>query len=382
MAHVFIVNENTFNIHLKYMFAGTGAKEFNCNFLRNEEKIECERILTSMIADISRVQEDDDIIFYLQQNNGKEGRFFGSFKIKKTPFLCDGTYLGEELYKKLPFRVEIKEGEVYSKGITERECLDSLKGIKHPSELCWSLIYRKLKGNRGCTMITNYEYEKIMKKIREKNNNNQIYGEAFEYDKLNNIIIDTKKIDTYIGKKESLDIKERLMYKVNKGQSCEPHLQAYIMQNYKEIKDIFVDEIDINWIGNEVSCGVGMQSIDAVFIQENEKEVYIHLCELKDEELYKNQFIENQINKYIEWMKDYIVPTYNKKVILCPVIICKKISEKARKNTRMKDEKLHKELNERFRYESLEHIDISNIKFIEFEIKNNEIKFERNKVYG
>ena len=48
----------------------------------------------------------------------------------------------------------------------------------------------------------------------------------------------------------------------------------------------------------------------------------------------------------------------------------------------MKDEKLHKELNERFRYESLEHIDISNIKFIEFEIKNNEIKFERNKVYG
>lgn len=70
--------------------------------------------------------------------------------------------------KGLSYRIEIEADTVYSYGITEHEYLDDLTGKEAPYELCWSLIYRKLKGNRGCTMITPYEFEDLLCKIKKK----------------------------------------------------------------------------------------------------------------------------------------------------------------------------------------------------------------------
>ena len=95
MAHVFIVDENTLSIHLKYKFAGTGAKEYKCNYLENnnvEVKSSIERLLSGMIADISRVKKGDAVIFYLQQTSKHEGMFFGSFFVKEDPFLCKNDF--------------------------------------------------------------------------------------------------------------------------------------------------------------------------------------------------------------------------------------------------------------------------------------------------
>ena len=369
MAHVFIVDEKTFSIHLKYRFAGTGAKDYKCDFLKDnasEVKPTIERLLSGMIADISRVKKNDDVIFYLQQTAMHEGMFFGSFKVAEEPFLCCDNYLEKELGKNLPFRVKLNPNKVFEKGITERECLDSLKGIEHPSQMCWSLIYRKLKANRGCTMITNYEYEQIMKKIELKNNGKFLDSDKFDYLLEANKIISISQKCEYKGKKESLDIKNRLLYKKNKRNAYESHLQAYILQNIFNIECLKINKNLPIWIGNEVSCGVGMQSIDICFIQEDEKEVYISICELKDEQLELK--IKNQIEKYVEWITDYIIPTYNKKIIIIPRIIAPKPSDKTIS--------IYNEIKDSLKKNENNKIIIKNIEYISFIEKNNEIVFE------
>jgi len=367
MAHVFIVDEKTLNVHLKYMFAGTGAKDFKCDFLLNnaiEIKPSTERLLSGMISDISRVKPGDDIIFYLQQTALHEGMFFGSFKVIEAPFLANDNYLEEELDKNLTFRVKLKADKVYPKGITERECLDSLKGINHPSELCWSLIYRKLKGNRGCTMITDYEYNKIMKKISEKNNDICLKSNGFSYDKDKNEIVPIDLYKNYNGTKESLDITKRLIYKKNKKNAYETHLQAYILQKINEIEILKPTKDKITWLGNEVSCGVGMQSIDICFYQETEDKLNITICELKDEQPVP--YIKNELEKYIEWIKDYIIPTYNKQVILYPTIVAPKPTTKTiNVYTQIKNSTIY----------NSENITIKPIRYISFTIEE-EISFE------
>lgn len=328
MAHVFIVDEKTLPIHLKYQFAGTGARDLKCDFLINmDDSIasSTERMLTGMIADISRIRPGDDILFYLRQNKNHDGMFFGSFKAIDRAFLCDNDYLEEELGKNLTFRIRITPGTVYSNGITERDCLDSLDGISHPSQMCWSLIYRKLRANRGCTMITDFEYEQIMNKIKRRNTG-ALNSNYYDYDKESNQIIVSDSSYEYTGNEKSLDIKNRLLYKLNSGRAYETHLQAYIVQNLHSIADLKINDANISWIGNEVSCGVGMQSIDVSFIQEDNNEVNFVICELKDEQPI--QYIQKQIEKYVSWLIDYIVPNYNKKIIIHPTIIAPKPKSK------------------------------------------------------
>ena len=365
MAHVFIVNDQTFKVHLNYMFAGTGAKDLNCDFLIDmNSSITTEKLLTQMIADISRIRIGDSVLFYLQQNKTHEGMFFGSFKVKSNPFLSSDNYLEDELGKKLTFRVELETGEVYENGITERDCLDSLENITHPSQMCWSLIYRKLNGNRGCTMITDYEYNSIMKKIRSINKK-PILSDKYDFDSSNYQIITFDGNTKYKGKKESLDIYNRLLYKHGRDNAYESHLQAYILQNLEKIKPLINDQIPITWIGNEVSCGVGMQSIDVAFIQENKKEAHFVICELK----YKqpDEDIKEQINKYVIWMKEYILPTYNKKLIIHPTIIAPYPKKKALEmyNRIKSSTKLDTDV-----------LKIEEIKYIGFSFDDEIIKFE------
>jgi len=105
--HVFIVNKQTFPIHLQYRFAGTGAGD-------NEQHIE-------LLADIKRVRPEDKVIFYLEGVG-----FYGIFKVAQgTPLVFnDWTYLSEELGKKLIYRVLIEPDEVYPGYVNVWEELD------------------------------------------------------------------------------------------------------------------------------------------------------------------------------------------------------------------------------------------------------------------
>lgn len=69
MTHIFIVNEKTFKLHLEYMFAGTGYSTNIPDFIV-ENKTEPvasskEKTFTSMIADISKIKENDIVAFYV-----------------------------------------------------------------------------------------------------------------------------------------------------------------------------------------------------------------------------------------------------------------------------------------------------------------------------
>lgn len=335
MTHVFIVDDRTFKIHLEYMFAGTGAGEKGCPFLLDSNANlhhSIEQILVSMIADVSRIRVGDNIIFYLQANNNHEGMFFGVFKAASKAFFDDNddeNYLKDGLGKGLSFRVLIEPNEVYSIGITEHELLDDIGLHSKPHRLCWSLIYRKLKGNRGCTMIMDYEYEQnIMLLLSCRNHDTTLKCSGYTYDSLKCKIV-RGVTKAYKGRKDSLDIAPRMYHKALKCQAFEVHLQAYLVQMFSAGKKEYLDLFGIKsdhyfWLGNEVACGVGMQRIDILIIQEIDKHVKIVPIELKDEQ--PNSFVFNQVNWYVEWIRQYVVPNcgaYNKTLEIIPFVVAR-----------------------------------------------------------
>ena len=63
--HVFIVNEATFPIHLRFLFAGTSAG-------RNDESMD-------LLADIACVRPGDPVIFYIEGTPQRSGGFLWPF---------------------------------------------------------------------------------------------------------------------------------------------------------------------------------------------------------------------------------------------------------------------------------------------------------------
>lgn len=332
--HVFIVNEQTFKYHLEYMFAGTGAGDKKSPFLYNASvsfNANSERNLVGMIADISRIQIGDNIIFYLQATSGKQGQFFGVFTAKSKAFFDENNsdnYLKAELGKGLSYRILIEASDygVYRKGITEHEYLDSLESKNHPYELCWSLIYRKLKGNRGCTMITDFEFNDLLSKLKSKSKRLS-FTDNYTYDFSLGEISDNTNIRVYNGKQNSLSIENRLLYKANRNNAFETHLQAYILQNIRSIGLLDYTEKEF-WIGNEVSCGVGMQRIDILIKQETNDKICFKVVELKDEQPTAN-IVDYQLSWYTKWLFDYIIPNYSEKTVeITPCIVAAKTDNK------------------------------------------------------
>ena len=343
MYHVFVVNDVTFKYHLEYLFAGTCALQ-NPDFLEDSEyrnpsnkndgvTPKQELSICGMIADVSRIRPGDKVIFYLTQTTELEGMFFGIFVVKGLAFfdLNDGNYLSPQLGVNLNFRVILSPDKVYARGVSEREALDSLRGITHPSQMCWSMIYRKLKGKRGCTMITDYEAYRLVNLIKKANNGRELKSKCFTYDNELNQITSNEQRNPYRGTKCDLDVKDRMLVKAERQNKYEAHLQAYVLQHIdkKPLKDLL--NVDTNvpvWIGNEVSCGVGMQSIDIMTQQCGKKDIYINVIELKCVEPY-DDILDKQLPKYENWILDYISPLYQEKhVHIRPIIIAKLFGRK------------------------------------------------------
>ena len=345
--HVFIVDSKTFKVHLEYLFAGTGAGnkyiDFN-NSKNTEQHHSSENVLIEMIADANRIRSGDKIIFYLQQNKGEaiyEGKFFGVFKAKNNWSFLDNNdddqYLKNKLEKSLTFRTLIEPYEVYSKGVTEWEALDEIKNIQSPNQMLWSLIYRKLKGNRGNTMITIYESERLCQLIRNKNLRKQIDPEnkKLSFNKKEQEIVLTEELENkYEGRTEELNLLPRLIAKYENNRAFEGHLQAYIVKNIGQSindsldKSVLGTGFKLEWLGNEVSCGVGMQRIDVVASIIRKEQRILLPIELKatEADLTNTQ----QIQRYIDWIEQYYIP--NKQSDIQPVLISKKINDKDSEN--------------------------------------------------
>lgn len=280
-----------------------------------------------MLADCSRVRINDNVIFYLQAKDGRDGRFYGIFKIDSEPFLDlngEQQYLAEEgLRKVLPYRVRLRPYKVYSKGVTEWTALDDIEQVPTPDKMIWSLIYRKLRGNRGNTMITIYEAKRLLNLIRSENDSHFISGNHFSFDLSNRIIVPGKGAKN-TGQEQQINILPRLIFKYNSKKSYEAHLQSYIIGNIEKnlslLRALGLDAASINWIGNEVSCGVGMQRIDIMLSKiENPTQRIVLPVELKAVPASEDNI--SQISRYIDWIEQYYIP--NRTSTIEPVLICR-----------------------------------------------------------
>ena len=380
--HVFIVDNTTFKYHLEYQFAGTGAKDSYIDFNSSPTtKLyhSAENNLVGMIADSQRIRKGDFVIFYLQQNISQgifEGKFYGIFKAKEDLSFLDNNdekqFLKNDLVKSLTFRALIEPYEVYAKGVTEWEALDEIKHIQSPNQMLWSLIYRKLKGNRGNTMITIYESERLFKLLRDKNKRQILQGLNFTYDSPTQEITLDKTVHRYTGRKEPIDILPRLSRKFNEGKAFETHLQAYIIQNIgrntnQSLDNCLLEGVDLEWIGNEVSCGVGMQRID-VMLPLTKKDIRIAMpIELKSVEANLNNII--QLQRYVDWLEQYYIP--NRISDIQPVLIAKKIEDK--------NQVCYKEITNSFKKFNGINSKCLPMKYIEYELKNNKLEFKEEK---
>lgn len=336
--HVLIVDETTFKLHLEYMFAGTGSATDTVDFnnsptttLYAGRKFAGENKLCGMIADFGRVRLGDRIIFYLQANGGNEGKFYGVFKVKSTEVFLENysptQYLLSDLGKNLTFRVEIEPDTVYAKGVTEWEALDSIRGLTSPNQMLWSLIYRKLKGNRGNTMITLYESERLIQIIRTANSRIALTGLKFTFDNVTKQIIPSSHTHSYSGAtNNTINLLPRLVNKFTHRKAFESHLQAYIIQNIGKPTNTSLNNSviplnnSIEWIGNEVSCGVGMQRIDVCLSVIHNTQKTIIPIELKAVEASRDNL--RQIQRYVDWLEQYYLP--NLPSDIQPMLITKK----------------------------------------------------------
>lgn len=336
-AHVFIVDDNTFPVHLQYGFAGTGASgkesiDFNDSASTGYHPRQ-EILLVDMIADINRVRKGDRVLFYLQHHTERkktyEGRFYGFFRAAEDAAFIDNgglrkQYLLGDLGKSLTFRVLLEPETVYPQGVTEWDALDVIRDIQRPHQMLWSLIYRKLKGNRGCTMITSYEEERLCALIKHGQQPLNLRGRGLDFNvEDREIIVSGTAPKEYRGKKTPISLLPRIggKHRAKPKQQYEAHLQAQIVGQFgrkgDELTRLLIGAHKPNWLGNEVRCGVGTQSIDIMASYTGDKHGYVMPIELKSKPADADNI--RQIRRYVDWIEQYYLP--NRPSIIAPVLI-------------------------------------------------------------
>jgi len=287
--HVFIVNEKTLPVHLRYMFVGTtaGAK------LDNN---------ISLLADMYRVKAGDFVFFYIEATNTQKGRFFGIFKVTDNNI---HHLKGEKAYEpqlpvKLIYRKRIEPYKVYPNGVLEWIALDKLP--TYSKELLWSLIYRKMKGGRGNTMLFPWEFERLINLIEEANGGVALDGESFTYNE------NTAQIE---GGSNTLEhnMGEEVNLPKNIAQRNESSFQAALLKKLDVDKNGFLPEVfgeNIIWLGNEVFAGSGMQKIDILTIEQKDLASYLYrIIELKHPKSSANiNFAPSQLEYYVKWAQE------------------------------------------------------------------------------
>ena len=311
---------------LSYLFGGTGAGEKDSHF--------------GLLADICRLREGDPVLFYLERVG-----FFGVFRVAGRPFKDDGTptYLEDELGKKLIYRVMIAPDKVYPRCVSEWEALDKLP--EYAIDVIWSLIYRKLKGNRGCTPVTDDEFERLRQLLESAQDENCSLapGASLTYSPSERRIVNASGVFTYDGvTSETEDVLGQMLCLDEAEYAYEVQLQAFLMQNIGRLSDL--QELAggagrLVWIANEVSCGVGMQKIDVFTITEDAAGGRLHsLIELKCVPVSPG--IASQLERYTLWARSFIRGVTASNVQ--PVVVSRKVKrrnpwQKPRKAERDRD---------------------------------------------
>jgi hypothetical protein len=206
------------------------------------------------------------------------------------------------------------------------------------------LIYRKLKGQRGCTPLTIEESNRLMDMIQRANNNQLLQysnTDGFTYNVAHQRIeIVPNGRSRYLGAVNPVTpLIPQILQLANTNRAFEVNLQAYFTENAGLGINQTLDAIagsanQIIWLGNEVKCGVGMRSIDIFSIVNLPRDIRQHrIIELKDEQVSPN--ITRQLFKYINWTSQYINGAINANIQ--PIIVAREIPNTG--NNRLKRKK-------------------------------------------
>lgn len=295
--HIFTVNETTFNIHLRYMFAGTGK----WNWTEGSDHQH------GALTDILALREWDNILFYVEWC-----WFYGVFSV--VSFDDDGRcvfyeYASKQKFteelegKTLTYRSLIKWSEqygVFENGISEWNMIENPTNIEEEKikNMQWSWIFKKLKGNRWCLSIPDDEFEKMIW-ILSKNNqilNSKKNSFSFESGK----IIVSELDNTY--PEISTENAEKEIYSQLKKIKIELDVQKFFTSQ-AWINKIFEKIIHnkITTIQNEIKCSFWDKSIDLLISTDNND---CYLIELKKDFCY-SESIANQIYVYSRWITTY-----------------------------------------------------------------------------
>jgi len=218
-------------------------------------------------------------------------------------------------------------------------------------------------------MITIYESERLFKLLRDKNNREFLSGTNFTLDVSTQQIRLDNNSHPYTGRREKINILPRLIRKYTEGKAFEPHLQTYVVQNIGRNTNPSLDRSLLNgspieWIGNEVSCGVGMQRIDVMLsIIKNNTKIAIAI-ELKPNEATTDTVF--QLQRYVNWLEQYYIP--NRISDIQPVLISRRIVNK--------DQPYYLDIINSFKEFNRKNNKCLPLKYVEYELKNNNLEFQ------
>jgi len=309
--HLFIVDEVSLKYHLEYMFVGTGKSDTIFDI--------------ELWKDIARLKPKDKIIFYVQSLK----KFYGFFEVVSNPFFDSNYYLqpysmpfinikksnGQINQIKLQYRALIRPFKVFQYGIDEFDLVDILPSDAR--DVLWSILYRKLKGSRGCSPLFKNEFDIIFQKIAHINNNLFSHYQNFTFN--NEKISAIQNQFQYMGQTNIPNIKQDIF----NGNYRESHIHALLIQFLNQHQSI-------QWLGNEVYSGAGMQAMDILAI---DNQNIFQIYEIKKEEINKN--ITIQILKYIQWLQNRF-QSFNANNYQ-PILVGKKIDGQRKLNSRINE---------------------------------------------
>lgn len=327
--HILTVNEDTFKVHLQYMFIGTGK---NNSAHQN-----------GALADILSIREGDNIIFYVM-NVG----FFGIFKAMGNVFYESHTnqYLNTELNNKtLTYRMKIEPLEVYSNYISEWDMMENPENIRDKSiyNMQWNWIFKKLNANRGCLSIDECEFN-LFKNILIQNNTKVNNVLNYIYD--NQSICELNNNTIFYGGNTSILLRtEANLIKINIEEDLRILFCAKANNN-SILNQVLQPTLNgnVTFLSNEAICSFSERKIDLLLGTDTNKCL---LIELKNNFIF-NDSIYNQLKEYSRWISSYkkqyseIMPILILKIprILAPSRGCKfykYLSQDAQNNSLISD---------------------------------------------
>ena len=196
------------------------------------------------------------------------------------------------------------------------------------------MIHWTLKSDRSNTMLPPYEAARLAHLIRNKNRRMDldVNGKTLSFDAQTERIvpIDTSEPRAYTGRQEEIDLLPRLLAKFERGHSFESHFQAYITRNLgmrtnPSLDNALLNREEVEWLGNEVPSGVGMQRIEvmASVLRGDQREVFP--IKLRSREARADNIV--QIQRYVDWLElNYIS---SRPSDIRPVLIARRTDNKA-----------------------------------------------------